>query len=322
MNAISGKSPPDAVDLWHVTAAVDAEGPVERFCGRFLDPGEVAHADRFRIASARYQHIVGRGMARVLLAGQQHPPESIRFRQLDQGKPVVDSPVELRRPFNIAHTSGLVICGVAAAPEASLAAGRPGHPPDPTSPGPVAGVAGEVHESWLGVDVESLDRRPDLGLARRYFAREEVEQIARADAEIAHELFLRIWTLKEAFIKAIGTGLRTPLDAFAFMNVWQGRPTLLFHDPDLARGRQWHCQNLQPRPGFVAAVAWGTPINNMRHQKGGNHTVFQSGALPQGVELRSSTDPASTADAGFTTEPNPSGPVPVVRMLDFQSRLG
>ena len=258
MKVGSGKSLQNVIDVWHVRAAIEAEGPVEQFCSRYLHPDETAHAARFRVPSARHQHIVGRGMARVVLAGNDHAPETIRFRQLDQGKPVVAAPRALRRPFNIAHTSGLVICGVAGTNGCS-----PDAPTESTGdraePAEEATTAGASTEPWLGVDVESLQRRPDLGLARRYFAPEEIAQIERSREADAHQLFLQIWTLKEAFIKAIGTGLRTPLDAFAFVDVEGGRPELTFHDPALARGRRWYCESFQPRPGFVAAIAWGTP---------------------------------------------------------------
>ncbi len=216
------------VEVWHAPAALEQPGATEIYCERLLLADERARADRFRIASARHQHIVGRGMARTLLAAGHCEPHEISFRVLDHGKPIMASPLNACRAFNIAHTRGLVLCGL----------------------GPA--------QHWLGVDVEWMDRRTDPELARRYFAPEEIRQLdATGHTDERRELFLRLWTLKEAFIKAIGTGMYTPLDQFAFEDAASNRPRLTVRDPELLRTRRWQFQTFVPRPGFVAAIAVG-----------------------------------------------------------------
>lgn len=222
---------PATIELWHAGASVHAPGPLEDFCERSLTPDEIARANRFVQATSRNQHVVGRGMARWLLAGDR-PPTEIRFRYLNHGKPIVEAPAALRRPFNIAHTSGLVVCGLAI---------DPGH--------------------WLGVDVERLDRRTDPGLAERYFSPPEVGLLRDTPAASRQECFLRIWTLKEAFIKALGTGLQTPLEDFAFADIDADRPTVRCLRPGIDGRRRWQFWSLEPRPGFIAAVAIGVPAS-------------------------------------------------------------
>lgn len=220
-----------AVEVWHAPAAADQPGPTEAFCERLLLAEEKVRADRFRVASARHQHVVGRGMARALLSAGLCHSQEIGFRLLDHGKPIVESPDVACRAFNVAHTHGLVVCGLG---------GR---------------------EQWLGVDVEWMDRRTDPDLARRYFAAAEIRQLDATKSEDEHrELFLKLWTLKEAFIKAIGTGLYTPLDQFAFEDAAGDQPRLVLNDPKLARGRQWRFESFVPREGFVAAVAVGETV--------------------------------------------------------------
>lgn len=63
-----------------------------------------------------------------------------------------------------------------------------------------------VADHPVGVDVEGL--RCSAELARRYFHREEAVLAEEADSRC------RIWTAKEAFVKALGTGLTIPLDSF------------------------------------------------------------------------------------------------------------
>lgn len=217
-----------AIEVWHAPAASDVPGPTESYCERLLLDEEKVRADRFRVASARHQHVVGRGMARALLSRGRCESREIDFRLLDHGKPIVQSPEAACRAFNVAHTKGLVLCGLG---------GR---------------------EQWLGVDVEWIDRRTDPDLARRYFAPAEIQQLdATRNADEHRELFLKLWTLKEAFIKAIGTGLYTPLDQFAFEDAASEQPRLTLADPNLARGKVWRFESFVPRDGFVAAVAVG-----------------------------------------------------------------
>ena len=69
----------------------------------------------------------------------------------------------------------------------------------------------------VGVDVERVDRPMDyLGMSRRFFAEIETEAVRNSSEAERSELFYRIWTLKEAYVKAIGKGLAHALDSFWF----------------------------------------------------------------------------------------------------------
>lgn len=218
----------ETVRVWHAAAAPELPGETETFCERLMTDAERVAADRFRVRSARHQHVIGRAMARYLLSGDRWGPQEIEFRLLDHGKPVVDRPLDARQSFNVAHTKGLVLCGI----------------------GP--------RRDWIGVDVEWLDRRTDPDLAQRYFAASEIEQLNAVSSDSERQIvFLTLWTLKEAFIKAIGTGLHTPLDQFAFEHAMSSQPRLTVRDPDLLRDKHWRFASFQPRAGFIAAVAVG-----------------------------------------------------------------
>jgi 4'-phosphopantetheinyl transferase len=76
-------------------------------------------------------------------------------------------------------------------------------------------VAGRVPQ--LGVDVENMNRTASLlELAKRFFAPIEYEYVREAPPHLQRKTFFRIWTLKEAYIKAQGKGLSIPLDSFHF----------------------------------------------------------------------------------------------------------
>ncbi len=169
-------------------------------------------------------------MARRLLGLAHVAPHQIRFALQTHGKPYVASPDLAKQPFNIAHTDGLVICG----------------------------VGGDAHE-LVGIDVERLDRQTDAALAERYFSPPEIEYLhGKADEQGRQDAFLRIWTLKESFIKAIGTGLQTPLADFAFVDIDSPTPKIKMLNQDLVDDRVWKFFSIQPRPGYIGAVAVAT----------------------------------------------------------------
>jgi len=230
------------IKVWSANASSDLPGELERRCLSWLTPEEVERADRFRVATARNQHVVGRGMARKLLAraaagdrdsdgdGQNREtfsPTDIVFSFSQFGKPFVVAPEPLVRPFNVAHTDAMVLFA-------------------------------DCRGGSVGVDVERISRRTDVALAERYFAKPEVEYVRdHVDAEMKLRAFLRVWTLKESFIKAIGTGLSMPLADFAFENIDDQRPQVKMLNPSLEDGRRWHFITFSPRDGYIAAVAVG-----------------------------------------------------------------
>ena len=221
---------PSLIRVWHAASSTHAPGPIEVHCEAWLDKEERVRADRFRRSTSRNQHVVGRGMMRQLLGNDQIDPKLIRFAAATHGKPYVAEPSEAQRPFNVAHTDGLVMCGI-----------------------------GTDRSDLVGVDVEKLDRKTDPALAERYFSKPEVDYLAKfRSGRERQNAFLRVWTLKESFIKAIGTGLHTPLADFAFEEIDSRTPSIRMLNPDLESDVKWSFFSIQPRPGFVGAVAAGS----------------------------------------------------------------
>lgn len=68
-----------------------------------------------------------------------------------------------------------------------------------------------VSDCEVGVDIEA-PRQNALKIAKRFFTEREYERIERSDEP--DELFCRLWVIKESYIKARGTGFKTPLDSF------------------------------------------------------------------------------------------------------------
>ncbi len=153
----------------------------------WLHPDEVARADRFRFDADRLAYIGAHALLRSLLASVgQYPAGEWRFVSDERGKPEIDPALASPLRCNLSHSRGLVAAAVS-------------------------------YRHDVGVDVERIDRAPRFGdLARRYFSADEVALVRSDAADGGREAFFRLWTLKEAFIKATGEGLRRSLQSFAF----------------------------------------------------------------------------------------------------------
>ena len=71
--------------------------------------------------------------------------------------------------------------------------------------------------------------------------------------------FFNAWTRKEAIVKALGRGLSIPLDSFEVALRPDEPPAVLdWNVPGAAAGR-WQLHHLEPRRGYVGALAFSRP---------------------------------------------------------------
>lgn len=191
-----------------------------------LAPEERIQQARFHFGRDQHRYLVTRALVRVVLSKYcDIAPRDWVFSKGTHGKPVIgnDHASATGLFFNISHTNGMVIVGVAREPS-------------------------------LGVDVENLDRRkPSLGIAESFFASAEVEALRELSDLEQQQRFYEYWTLKESYIKAVGLGLSIPLDEFSFSFPTASAIRLkLAHKPEYAD--QWHFWQFQPASGYMAAV--------------------------------------------------------------------
>lgn len=110
------------------------------------------------------------------------PPFS--FEQNEFGKPFLVGNKDVF--FSLSHSGTLAMCAVSPVP--------------------------------IGVDVERK-KEADLRIAKRFFHSEEYEAvISSSDPLRQSEMFFRIWTRKESYVKAIGKGLALPFESFNSLN--------------------------------------------------------------------------------------------------------
>lgn len=111
-----------------------------------------------------------------------------------------------------------------------------------------------------GIDLEQRHprrRRDVLALAQRFFAGDEAAALARVPEEEREFAFLRMWTAKEALLKAHGRGLAFGLDRVRVEVAGDARKLLGFSGEDLDC---WQLQGLEVGAHHVASLAWrGSP---------------------------------------------------------------
>jgi 4'-phosphopantetheinyl transferase len=195
-----------------------------------LDPEEKARADRFVFPRDRIAYISAHALTRTLLSGlvPGTNPATFHFVSVENGKPVAwvaDRPAPLS--FNLSHTDGMVGAAATATP----------------------GLA-------LGFDLESLDRKVMLEVADRFFCPEEVDWLNTLPETNRPAGFLRLWTLKEAFIKATGQGLARDLASFWFTPI---PPVIHFKPPLGGRPQDWWFEQREVGRSFIAAVGLDRP---------------------------------------------------------------
>lgn len=113
-----------------------------------------------------------------------------------------------------------------------------------------AGLAGAV-----GIDAEPLDRDVDVTLAADVFSAEERHWLHRQPAGEVKVNFLRLWTLKEAVIKADGRGLSLPLASFT---VLPDPPRMVDAPSLIGAPPRWSLSQWMPTPRHIAAFAYRT----------------------------------------------------------------
>lgn len=148
-----------------------------------LSSDEELRAARFHSPHHAHRYRVAHWALRDILARATGiPPAELRFRADATGKPHLDHPGAPAFNLSHAHEQALVAVGDDATP--------------------------------LGVDIEYHAPVPEMrGVAASHFAPEERDALAADDW--SPDTFYRIWTRKEAFVKATGSGVGPALSRFA-----------------------------------------------------------------------------------------------------------
>lgn len=115
-----------------------------------------------------------------------------------------------------------------------------------------------------GVDLETPGRvRPFVALAQRYFRPAEAQAVAAAAEADRERLFLRLWTAKEAVLKALGRGLAFGLDRLE-LELASPLPALAWIAADGGDAAQWQLRALPVAAPRIGHLAWRGAARQLR----------------------------------------------------------
>lgn len=176
------------VHIWLVDPTTVTDTDLLSRYHELLTPDEHAKWQRYRFDKDKHQHLVTRALIRSTLSRYEPSiaPQDWRFELNAHGKPAIANVLARPLHFNLSHTQNLAALAV-------------------TRCAPV------------GVDVEKIKVVEQVrGLAERCFTDEEIAFVFSGDKAAVMERFFKLWTLKEAYIKAHGCGMSVSLHSVAF----------------------------------------------------------------------------------------------------------
>ncbi len=210
-----------AVDVWIWSLTVPAD-VLLRF-ERSLSDDERQRARRFVSPHHGESYVAGRGRMREILADYiERRPDELRFDYGTAGKPLLEGIVGAPH-FNLSHSGNFAALAIADRP--------------------------------VGIDIELVRSITD-DIAGRFFSPAEVHALRKLPSSEQEAAFFRCWTRKEAFVKALGTGLNYPLSSFDVSVADEPYPRVLRADAEVTSDVAcWRLVNFVPGPGMAGAIS-------------------------------------------------------------------
>jgi 4'-phosphopantetheinyl transferase len=174
----------------------------------FTSTAERERAQKFHFAADRWSYLSAQALLRWSLSNQLgSEPLAIHYRRTAEGQPLLEDDSR-GLYFSLTHARGLVAVALS-------------------------------KERSLGVDVEQVKQDTNAEeLARSYFSSVELAHLLTLNERDRLKHFLIQWTLKEAFLKAIGMGLHAPLDSLQVIPRNE-RIEYVFRPPLYERAEGW-----------------------------------------------------------------------------------
>jgi 4'-phosphopantetheinyl transferase len=232
------------VHIWRANLALPASAITKLV--PTLTVAELERAKRLRSAQATQRFIVARSFLRQTLAAYLAlAPNQLHFGYTQVGKPflLTDSYPISPLHFNLSHSHGLTLLAITAHPKGEL-----------------------------GLDLEYTQQELNIKqVADSFFLPSEVAVLKSQTPTQQRQTFFQYWTIKEAYFKACGQNLTTPLQplsqVIAPSDKYQDLPlqshrlnvginakdlSLVETQPQLEQWQLWH---FVPAPYYVSTLA-------------------------------------------------------------------
>ncbi|MCQ8105886.1 4'-phosphopantetheinyl transferase superfamily protein [Methylomonas sp. SURF-2] len=205
------------VDIWRGRVAV---GDDSAGLWGLLSDEERGKAEKLINDEVRMRYISARAVVRRVLSGYLAcKPEAVRFALGEHGKPYLPGQGIY---FNLSHSRDALLLAVS-------------------------------DLRHVGIDIEAVKPRKGMPeIARRCFSEKELAVWLELSPRERTAAFFRLWTIKEAFVKAVGRGLSAGLERCEVDMTGRGR--LLAIPGEYGRADDWTVAELVCGEGFAAAL--------------------------------------------------------------------
>jgi len=190
-----------------------------------LSLDERQRAERFYFERDKKKFIACRGLLRIILSRYLNlEPHKLEFTYSLQGKPELNNiDIQERLCFNVSHSQDLAVYAIA------------------------------LNHS-VGIDLEHLRHIPDVQqLAERFFSPSESRIINALPEPQQQEVFFRLWTIKEAYLKATGEGL-AGLQTIAVSFTPENSINLHNTESNILLNTHWFCTEFKPDPEYTGGL--------------------------------------------------------------------
>lgn len=215
------------VDLWFLTTEDTTYARLVESRERMGCLHDSVESNGYAASALRRAFLMRRTFLRIILSQYADvPPEAWSFRRDRFGKPEIMGPALGKGPaFSLSKTEGLMACAVASS--------RP-----------------------VGVDAEAITDNGDADeIAQRFFAPSENAALARLSLSERRQRFFELWSLKEAYSKALGLGLRLSFDAISFAPTGNGHFQAAFGSAVADDPQDWVFSVSRPNDRHLLSLA-------------------------------------------------------------------
>jgi 4'-phosphopantetheinyl transferase len=224
---------PGDIHIWEFRSEMPGARPED--IAALLSPDERERAARFHFQRDAQRFTVTRARTRAILGAYlQSDPRELKFTYSAREKPSLsNASADIR--FNVSHSGDQALVAVAKGRE-------------------------------IGIDIEQIRSNVECEqLAERFFSLAERKFMRDLPDDQKLRTFFRLWTCKEAFLKAHGIGLSRPLSSFD-VSLEDGPGLLLRIKGDAGEENRWSLVELESVSRYPAAAVVDGPLEAVRYR--------------------------------------------------------
>ena len=214
------------IHIWSTDLTITPEQEREQL--QLLSSDESERAHRFHFAIHRQRFIAARSRLRQILSFYlEMAPQAFSFSYTEHHKPHLLLPLHSRLHFNVAHSDNMAVYAF-------------------------------TFDYAVGIDIEKTRTDYKATMAKRFFSPREYQDLMNLPEQEQLIGFYRLWSRKEAIIKAIGKGLAMPLSTFS-VSVENKAETIMIEN------EAWSLLPLTIHPDYQSALASNQVIQTLSY---------------------------------------------------------